>query len=132
MAEKMRKTNENSNKAGVLHSVRTKIVGAMVLAMVILSICLSVVLIRNLRIPLLEINQCYLYDLAVAYGGHINSEIETKGYNTAMEYNSLSNTIGGIGLKGVESSYAYMVAEDGTMLYHPPYLHKYGYPPALM
>lgn len=119
MAEKMRKTNENSNKAGVLHSVRTKIVGAMVLAMVILSICLSVVLIRNLRIPLLEINQCYLYDLAVAYGGHINSEIETKGYNTAMEYNSLSNTIGGIGLRGVESSYAYMVAEDGTMLYHP-------------
>ncbi len=119
MAEKNRKTNQNSYKADFIHSVRTKIVGAMVLAMVILSICLSVVLIRNLRIPLMEINQCYLYDLAVAYGANVDESIATKGYNTATDYNTLADTIGGIGLRGVESSYAYMVAEDGTMLYHP-------------
>lgn len=119
MAEKTSKTNKDSYKVEFLHSVRTKIVGAMVLAMVILSICLSVVLIRNLRIPLMEINQCYLYDLAVAYGGNVDASIETKGFNTATDYYNLSETIGEIGLKGVESSYAYMVSEDGTMLYHP-------------
>ena len=119
MAEKTSKTNENSYKVEFLHSVRTKIVGAMVLAMVILSVCLSVVLIRNLRIPLLETNQGYLYDLAVAYGANVDASIETKGYNTATDYYNLSESIGGIGLKGVESSYAYMVSEDGTMLYHP-------------
>ena len=119
MAEKTSKTNKDNYRVGVLHSVRTKIIGAMVVAMVLLSICLSVVLIRNLRIPLMENNQCYLYDLAVAYGGNIETAIETKGYNTAMDYNNLADSIGGIGLKGVESSYAYMVAEDGTMLYHP-------------
>lgn len=107
------------DKSGVLHSVRTKIVGAMFLSMVILSVCLSVVLIRNLRIPLMNLNQSYLYDLAVAYGGKLQSEIEVQGYNTATHYNNLSDSIGEVGLKGEESSYAYLVSSDGTMLYHP-------------
>ncbi|MDE5718145.1 MAG: methyl-accepting chemotaxis protein [Lachnospiraceae bacterium] len=110
---------KSSEKGNVLHSVRTKIVGAMFLAMVVLSTCLSVVLIRNLRIPLMELNQSYLYDLAVAYGGKLQSEIEVKGYNTATHYGNLDTSIGGVGLQGVESSYAYLVSSDGTMLYHP-------------
>lgn len=119
MAEKKRKTNPSNGKADFIHSVRTKIIGAMVLAMVILSTCLSVILIRNLRIPLMEINQNYLFDLTVACGANIESSIETKGFNTATDYNNLTDTLGGVGLKGVESSYAYLVSEDGTMLYHP-------------
>lgn len=110
---------KSSDKGNVLHSVRTKIVGAMFLAMVILSTCLSVVLIRNLRIPLMNLNQSYLYDLAVAYGGKLQSEIEVQGYNTATHYGNLDNSIGGVGLQGVDSSYAYLVSSDGTMLYHP-------------
>ena len=110
---------KNKNKDNVLHSVRTQIVGAMFLAMVILSVCLSVVLIRNLRIPLMDLNQSYLYDLAVAYGEKLQSEIEVQGYNTATHYNNLADSLGGVGLQGVDSSYAYLVSADGTMLYHP-------------
>lgn len=118
MAEEKRVV-KGKDKSDVLHSVRTQIVGAMFLAMVILSICLSVVLIRNLRIPLMNLNQSYLYDLAVAYGGKLQSEIEVQGYNTATHYNNLENSLGGVGLQGVDSSYAYLVSSDGTMLYHP-------------
>lgn len=118
MAEQKRVVKSNG-KGNVLHSVRTKIVGAMFLAMVILSVCLSVVLIRNLRIPLMNLNQSYLYDLAVAYGEKLQSQIEVQGYNTAVHYNNLDASIGGVGLQGVDSSYAYLVSSDGTMLYHP-------------
>lgn len=118
MAEEKRVV-KGKNKSDVLHSVRTQIVGAMFLAMVILSVCLSVVLIRNLRIPLMNLNQSYLYDLAVAYGGKLQSEIEVQGYNTATHYNNLEDSLGGVGLQGVESSYAYLVSSEGTMLYHP-------------
>ncbi len=107
------------DKSAALHSVRTKIVGALVIAMAVLSICLSVVLIRNLRIPLMDLNQCYLYDLAVAYGEMLQSQIEVQGYNTATHYNNLKDSIGGVGLQNVDSSYAYLVSSDGTMLYHP-------------
>lgn len=103
----------------VLHSVKTKLVGGMVIAMAIMATCLSVVLIRNLRIPMMELNQSYLYDLAVAYGDKINSTIELQGYNTATNYAILASSLEGVGLEGVESSYAYLVSGDGTMLYHP-------------
>lgn len=103
----------------VLHSVKTKLVGAMVIAMAVMATCLSVVLIRNLRIPMMELNQSYLYDLAVAYGDKIESAIELQGYNTATNYNILAGSLDGVGLDGVESSYAYLVSSDGTMLYHP-------------
>lgn len=103
----------------VLQSVKTKLVGAMVIAMAIMATCLSVVLIRNLRIPMMELNQDYLYDLAVAYGDKINSTIELQGYNTATNYAVLASSLEGVGLEGVESSYAYLVSGDGTMLYHP-------------
>lgn len=110
---------KQSGKGNLFQSVRTKIVGVMVVAMTILSVCLSVVLIRNLRIPLLELNRNYLYDLVMAYGEQVQGEIEMIGYNTATSYSTLSEAIGDVGLNGVESSYAYMVSEDGTMLYHP-------------
>ena len=103
----------------VLHSVKTKLVGGMVLAMAIAMTCLSVMLIRNLRIPMMELNQSYLYDLAVAYGEKLQTQIEVQGYNTATYYNNLADSSGQLGLQGVDYSYAYLVASDGTMLYHP-------------
>lgn len=119
MTAKKSKNGENITEMSFLHSVRTKIIAALVLAMVILSICLSVVLIRNLRIPLMKVNQSYLYDLTIAYGQTVEETIEMQGYNTATEYNNLAGVLGDVGLDGVESSYAYLVSEDGTMLYHP-------------
>lgn len=110
--------NQNGEK-NVFQSVRTKIVGVLIIAMTILSVCLSVVLIRNLRIPLMQLNQNYLYDLAVAYGEKVQEEIEMMGYNTAVYYGNLSEALGEVGLDGVPSSYAYLVSGDGTMLYHP-------------
>ena len=110
---------EENIKKNPLHSVKTKLVGAMVIAMAIMMTCLSVVLIRNLRIPMMELNQSYLYDLAVAYSNRIETAMEVQGYNTATTYSNLMEILGDVGLDGVESSYAYLVAEDGTMLYHP-------------
>lgn len=118
MAESKVTTGQKKGNT-VLHSVRTKLVGGMVVAMAIMMTCLSVVLIRNLRIPMMELNQSYLYDLAVAYGDKIESSIEMQGYNTATNYNILAESLAGLGLDGVESSYAYLVSGDGTMLYHP-------------
>lgn len=110
---------KQNGEKNLFQSVRTKIVGVLVISMTILAVCLSVVLIRNLRIPLMDLNKNYLYDLAFAYGEQVQEEIEMMGYDTAVDYNSLSTALGEVGLNGVSSSYAYLVSEDGTMLYHP-------------
>ena len=118
MAKSAAATEKKAGNA-LFHSVKTKLVGGMVVAMAVMSTCLSVVLIRNLRIPMMELNQSYLYDLAVAYGDKLESAIELQGYNTATNYGVLSDSLADLGLDGVESSYAYLVSGDGTMLYHP-------------
>lgn len=119
MAKKEKISKANADKVGVIQSVRTKILAVLVAAMAALAICVSVIYINNVREHLMELNQNYLYDLTVAYGAEIEQQIETQGYNTATDYNNLSATLEGVGIQDVESSYAYLVSADGTMLYHP-------------
>lgn len=119
MSKGKKQVKANSGKVGFFQSVRTKIVSCLIIAMVALAVCVSFIFIHNVKAHLMELNQNYLYDLAVAYGNELNEQIEIQGYNTATDYNNLNSTLGDVGVKGIESSYAYLVSSDGTMLYHP-------------
>ena len=103
----------------MMHSVKTKMILIIDVAMVALGLMISLIFAVNVQSHLMELNQNYLYDLAVAYGIEINDQIDVIGYNTATDYNNLARSLGEVGLADVESSYAYLVSEDGTMLYHP-------------
>lgn len=102
-----------------MQSVKTKMVLMVVAAMVVLGLMISLIFAVNVQNHLMDLNQNYLYDLAVAYGIEVNDQIDVIGYNTATDYNNLARSLGEVGLADVESSYAYLVSEDGTMLYHP-------------
>lgn len=102
-----------------MQSVKTKMVLMVVAAMVVLGLMISLIFAVNVQNHLMELNQNYLYDLAVAYGIEVNDQIDVIGYNTATDYNNLARSLGEVRLADVESSYAYLVSEDGTMLYHP-------------
>lgn len=106
-------------RVGVFQSVRTKIVSVLIIAMAVLAVCISFIFVYNVKAHLMELNQNYLYDLTVAYEHEVQQQIEALGYDAAMDYNNLSLTLEGIGLADIESSYAYLVSSDGTMLYHP-------------
>lgn len=45
--------------------------------------------------------------------------IEEKGFDNALNYDSLQPVFSSVGLEGTDSSYVYIVKKDGTMLYHP-------------
>ncbi len=102
-----------------MQSVKTKMVLMVVAAMVVLGLMISLIFAVNVQNHLMDLNQNYLYDLAVAYGIEVNDQIDVIGYNTATDYNNLARSLGEVRLAEVESSYAYLVSEDGTMLYHP-------------
>ena len=63
-----------------------------------------------------KVNQNYLYDLAVSYGNQIDRILLEHDEKHMQKIKEL---VTGIGLKGIDSSYAYIVSKDGTMLYHP-------------
>ncbi len=91
---------------------------------VILAVCvMTMVTFPNIQKNIESVNQSYLLDEAKAYGYILETTQYMKGGNlTAAEaftYEQLLNTLGGISIDGCESSYAYLVDQNGTMLYHP-------------
>lgn len=66
------------------------------------------------------LNKNYMLDTTNADGLAVESMLAfAGGRNKTLSYEKLESVFQDAGLKGIESSYAYVVGEDGTMLYHP-------------
>ena len=107
------------NKVGILYSIRTKLTFLVALAIIATGLIMVYTYSPNAKAELTTMSQNYLHDLAMAYGTILNDEIELEGKEMAFSDGYLSRHLSGVGLKGVESSYIYLVAPDGVMLFHP-------------
>ncbi len=110
---------ERSGKVRFWQSIRTRIIAVLIIALLAEGLSLSVVTMFNVTDELNTLNRNYMYDITTAYGSIVEEMIDTQGYEIATIYSNLESKLAGVGLKGVESSYAYLVSADGTMLYHP-------------
>ena len=61
----------------------------------------------------------YMYDMAVTNGRSLDVEVRAHGVRVALSENKLRQLFSKVKVKDMESSYAYVVAGNGTMLYHP-------------
>lgn len=110
---------EKKKSGLILNSIKTKIV-----LVVILAVLATTALCMWTVIPLVndsqsELIQNYMMDLAYITGKDIDREIEAIGAEAVMTTDELGNAVGDISVEGMESSYAYVVDANGTMLYHP-------------
>lgn len=113
-------SNQNTReKVAVISSIRTKIIAVMVVALTVLSVCITLVLVSDVKKTIKNMNKNYLYDLASAYGAEIQNELDNKGIEETFDYDHLNGILGNVGIQGISSSYAYLVSCDGTMMYHP-------------
>ena len=105
-----------------LHSLRTKI-----LALVVGSVVLAVGVNLFTIVPLADkqisgITKNYMIDCAEILGNSVDQEIALAGEEQeeqAMDGEALDKELSDVSVNGMESSYAYLVASEGTMLYHP-------------
>lgn len=100
------------------HSIRSRI---LVMIVVTVLICALTVLF-TIR-PLITKNfsamqSSYMKDVAMAYGRMLG-EYVTEGGLDVVSTPEVQNLLKEISINGKESSYAYVVDLDGTMLYHP-------------
>lgn len=110
---------KTKNKVSFFQSIKAKI-----MLMVFFGIALSTVMNLWTVIPLMEENmsdtiQHYMEDIAVVAGKDLEREISVLGAEAVLTPEELGNAVGGLTIKEMESSYAYVVSGDGTMLYHP-------------
>lgn len=101
----------------------TKSMKFQILILLMLGIILStgvslVTTLPSIRQSMKQVTQNYMLDEVQAYGYILSVQVMDKKSNltkTAV----LKSTIGDVKIKDMDSSYAYLVAADGTMLYHP-------------
>ncbi len=91
----------------------------LVIIMVIVSnvVCLSVLVSKSKK-NISEAVQNSMLDMADCYSKLIQNEIIEKGVEE-LKYEEYSVILKNSGVKGMESSYIYVVDANGTMLYHP-------------
>lgn len=110
---------DNTKSIGFFHSIRGKITllvaaGSIVLTAVILSMTMP-----SAKTELKSAISNYMVDLAAAYGNNLQQSVDAVGTEQMYSAQVLEGLYKNAGLSGVKSSYVYVVAGDGTMLYHP-------------
>ncbi len=114
-------------KVSMIHSIKLKIVLVVVMAVLATtSLCLGMI-IPMVEESLSEVTKHYMIDMTDLAGVNLDREIEALGGETVLTPEGLGNAVGSIDINGMNSSYAYVVGADGTMLYHPT-VDKIGQP----
>ena len=99
-----------------MHSLKTKI-NLLLLLVIIMTTGINIwTAIPLASDSISNLNQNHLYDLVVAYGNEIDMILSQ---DSGDQIEKLQEVLEGVGLKGLDSSYVYIVKKDGTMLYHP-------------
>lgn len=99
-------------------SLKIKILIAMVAAIVISNAGNLIVTLPEAEKEVLRITENYMEDITILSGSSIENEIE-KNNGEIPDVETLKYLVGDVALHEVPSSYAYVVAADKTMIYHP-------------
>lgn len=118
MGKKKKKIKENSGreKVAFLHSLKCKVVLMMMGAVLVSAILILMMIIPAVQGIIREQSQNYLLDVTTGNGATLEllrKQIMIKNAD------ALKAAFKNVGLDGVDSSYAYVVTEDGVMQYHP-------------
>lgn len=120
--QKIEKTKQtlktiHTNRISRLSSIRAK-----VSFVLLFSIVLTILLGLGTTIPSIwrntaTITENYMRDLTDSYGKILNQNLIVSAMN--MNKDRLGATFGEAGLKGMESSYFYIINAEGNIIYHP-------------
>lgn len=111
------KTNQKGSVA--VYSMKAKITLLMNCELILMALVVLILLIPAVRKEMRLLNMSYMKDVSHAYGRVIQDIVESAGAESALTTGSLDQMLSQVKIAGIDSSYAYVIAPDGTMLYHP-------------
>lgn len=118
---KKRKDRQGESKYSKVTGLSLKYKGILFVAIIIIMVVGVTILasMPEIKTTMSETVHDYMYDIAVANGKILNTQLSSYGEKVALSEGKLGNLFGEVKVRSVESSYAYIVSGDGTMLYHP-------------
>lgn len=119
MGNTTKNKNANQNiKKYVKMSLKTK-------GLILVAIMMSLVMLISILVAIPQIQSTmeetvagYIEDAVVSNGKILATEVSARG-RSALSQQKLQELFQDLKIQNVDSSYAYVVADDGTMLYHP-------------
>lgn len=106
-------------KVSMLNSIKMKISLLVFTAIAVVALMIMWTVIPLVQDNMSETIQSYMKDVTLIAGEELDREIELMGADVILTPEELGDAVGGITIKGMTSSYAYVVSANGTMLYHP-------------
>lgn len=106
-------------KTKLIQSMKFKVLLLIAIGMLATSAICMILSIPAMRKNIKSLTQNYMLDQAVAYGYVLDTTINFIGDNMFSNPDNLNSFMPGIQIQGMDTSYAYLVAADGTMLWHP-------------
>lgn len=104
-------------KTNFFSSLSFKIILLILASVLMTSIVIAAILLPSSRNIIIDSAENNMYSMEKAYARLLNKAIESG--DTAGGYDYYNSVLNGAGIEGLSSSYAYLVQEDGIMLYHP-------------
>lgn len=107
----------HTNNVQKLSSIKTKVVFVLIFSITLTVILSLTTIIPSIKKNITSITENYMMDLTNSYGKILNQNLTISAMN--MNTSQLASTFGESGLKGMESSYFYIINSEGNILYHP-------------
>ncbi|SCW81723.1 methyl-accepting chemotaxis protein [Lachnospiraceae bacterium C10] len=107
------------NKVSLIRSVRGKVTVFSIAMVLVVMVALILTTVPSSQATLTETTKNYLNDIALAYGSSVEADVNAVGVEHILNLENLSHRLTGVGVKGITSSYAYVVDGKGVMLFHP-------------
>lgn len=99
-------------------TIATKIIIVVALSVIVTNTISLVLIGSNARKQLTRTTQNAMINMVNSSASLINNEMKEKNVDE-FTYEEYTELVGDVKMEGIESSYIYVVSEDGTMLYHP-------------
>lgn len=96
----------------------TKIIAMVILAIVISNVICMVFILESSKKQITDSVKHTMVDVVSTTSKIMENEISNSGADD-LDYDGYAEDLSGVKLEGMDSSYIYVVQNDGTMLYHP-------------
>lgn len=116
---KQKKQKKQKKKVAFVQSLVFKLVGLCVEGIILAALLLTVVSVRQSQESTRSLVQDYLLSSAERNGYIIDTVLGMRGENLIYDADAMGRILSDVKIEGMDSSYAYLVSADGTMLYHP-------------
>lgn len=106
-------------KVKLVNSMRFRLMSLLVGGILLTAVVLLGVSLSQTQKSIRSIVQSYMLTTAKDNGAIMDTVLDTQGAEVLNDADALSGLLANVKVEDMESSYAYLVSADGTMLYHP-------------